>query len=67
MAEIQGSYDDLFTAAPNALAGLLDAGDVGGSVAVFVDGEPVVDVWAGSPTRTARSRGSGTRSPASSR
>ncbi|NYJ07467.1 serine hydrolase domain-containing protein [Petropleomorpha daqingensis] len=47
MAEIQGSYDDLFTAAPNALAGLLDAGDVGGSVAVFVDGEPVVDVWGG--------------------
>jgi len=47
MAEIQGSYDDLFTAAPMALAGLLDAGDVGGSVAVFLDGEPVVDVWGG--------------------
>lgn len=47
MAEIQGSYDDLFTAVPEALAALLDAGDVGGSVAVFVDGEPVVDVWGG--------------------
>jgi CubicO group peptidase (beta-lactamase class C family) len=47
MAELQGSYDDLFTAAPMALAGLLDAGDVGGSVAVFLDGEPVVDVWGG--------------------
>jgi CubicO group peptidase (beta-lactamase class C family) len=47
MAEIQGSYDDLFTAAPMALAGLLDGGDVGGAVAVFVDGEPVVDVWGG--------------------
>jgi CubicO group peptidase (beta-lactamase class C family) len=47
MAEIQGSYDDLFTAVPGALAALLDAGDVGGSVAVFVDGEPVVDVWGG--------------------
>jgi len=47
MAEIQGSYDDLFTAVPDALAALLDEGDVGGSVAVFVDGEPVVDVWGG--------------------
>jgi CubicO group peptidase (beta-lactamase class C family) len=47
MAEIQGSYDDLFTAVPNLLAGLLDDGDVGGSVAVYVDGEPVVDVWGG--------------------
>lgn len=47
MAEIQGSYDDLFTAVPGALAALLDAGDVGASVAVFVDGEAVVDVWGG--------------------
>ena len=47
MAGIQGSYDDLFTAVPNALAALLDAGDAGASVAVFVDGEPVVDVWGG--------------------
>ncbi|MFC4499813.1 MULTISPECIES: serine hydrolase domain-containing protein [Streptomyces] len=46
-ARVQGSYDDLFTAVPNALAALLDAGDTGGSVAVFVDGEPVVDVWGG--------------------
>jgi CubicO group peptidase (beta-lactamase class C family) len=48
VADIQGSYDDLFTAVPNTLARLLDDGDVGGSVAVFVDGEPVVDVWGGS-------------------
>ncbi|TXS43344.1 class A beta-lactamase-related serine hydrolase [Streptomyces sp. uw30] len=47
MADIQGSYDNLFTAVPNALAAMLDAGDAGGSVAVFVDGEPVVDVWGG--------------------
>ncbi|MFJ1972223.1 serine hydrolase domain-containing protein [Streptomyces sp. NPDC087903] len=47
MADIQGSYDDLFSAVPRALAALLDEGDVGGSVAVFVDGEPVVDVWGG--------------------
>jgi CubicO group peptidase (beta-lactamase class C family) len=47
MADIQGSYDDLFTAVPTALGALLDGGDVGGSVAVFVGGEPVVDVWGG--------------------
>lgn len=47
MADIQGSYDNLFLAVPNALAAMLDAGDAGGSVAVFVDGEPVVDVWGG--------------------
>jgi len=32
---------------PSALARLLGDGDVGASVAVFVDGEPVVDVWGG--------------------
>ncbi|MFI8293711.1 serine hydrolase domain-containing protein [Streptomyces sp. NPDC085614] len=47
MADIQGTYDDLFSAVPLKLAELLDAGDAGGSVAVFVDGEPVVDVWGG--------------------
>jgi len=47
MADIQGSYDDLFSAVPSALGDLLDGGDVGASVAVFVDGEPVVDVWGG--------------------
>jgi CubicO group peptidase (beta-lactamase class C family) len=47
MDDIQGSYDELFTAVPSALAGLLGDGDAGGSVAVFVDGEPVVDVWGG--------------------
>ncbi|MDL4819321.1 serine hydrolase domain-containing protein [Actinomadura opuntiae] len=47
MADTQGSYDDRFAAVPHALAGLLDAGDAGGSAAVFVDGEPVVDVWGG--------------------
>ena len=44
MADIHGSYDELFSAVPSALAGLLEHGDAGGSVAVFVDGEPVVDV-----------------------
>ncbi|MEU9346021.1 serine hydrolase domain-containing protein [Streptomyces sp. NPDC048278] len=48
MADIQGSYDELFTAVPSTLAGFVADGDVGGAVAVFVDGKPVVDVWAGS-------------------
>jgi CubicO group peptidase (beta-lactamase class C family) len=47
VADIHGSYDDRFTAVPSVLAALLDAGDVGGSVAVLVNGEPVVDVWGG--------------------
>jgi CubicO group peptidase (beta-lactamase class C family) len=47
MADLQGSYDELFAAVPSVLAGLLDDGDAGASVAVFVDGEPVVDVWGG--------------------
>ena len=47
MADLQGSYDELFAAAPTVLGELLDDGDAGGSVAVFVDGEPVVDVWGG--------------------
>jgi len=47
MAEIQGSYDELFSAVPTTLSALLDRGDTGAAVAVFVDGEPVVDVWGG--------------------
>src|ERR1700761_971526 len=47
VADIQGSYDELFSAVPGVLSGLLDSGDAGGSAAVFVDGEPVVDVWGG--------------------
>lgn len=47
MAEIQGSYDELFAAVPNALVGILDGGETGASVAVFVDGRPMVDVWGG--------------------
>ncbi len=47
MADVEGSYDEPFTAVPGVLAGLLDEGDAGGSVAVLVDGEAVVDVWGG--------------------
>jgi CubicO group peptidase (beta-lactamase class C family) len=47
MADLEGSYDELFAAPATLLGKLLDDGDTGGSVAVFVDGEPVVDVWGG--------------------
>ena len=47
MADIHGSYDPLFVAVPNALSASLDENGGGASVAVFVDGEPVVDVWGG--------------------
>lgn len=47
MTVVQGSCDDRFDAVRAVLARLLDEGDAGGSVAVFVDGAPVVDVWGG--------------------
>jgi CubicO group peptidase (beta-lactamase class C family) len=48
MAEIHGSCDERFTAVRDAFAGNLDNGlDVGASVAVYLDGEPVVDIWGG--------------------
>jgi CubicO group peptidase (beta-lactamase class C family) len=48
MAEIDGEYEDRFQPVADALARNLDSGaDVGASVAVFVDGEPVVDIWGG--------------------
>jgi CubicO group peptidase (beta-lactamase class C family) len=47
MADIGGSYDRLFVAVPDALSASLDEFGGGASVAVFVDGEPVVDVWGG--------------------
>jgi CubicO group peptidase (beta-lactamase class C family) len=48
MAEIHGNYDDRFGAVAEVLSANLDAGDdVGASVAVYVEGEPVVDIWGG--------------------
>lgn len=47
MAEVRGSCDSRFEAVRVALAELLDGEDVGASAAVFVDGEPVADVWGG--------------------
>jgi CubicO group peptidase (beta-lactamase class C family) len=47
MAEIQGSCEGRFGKVAEALAASLDADDVGASAAVYVDGEPVVDIWGG--------------------
>ncbi|MFD7256351.1 serine hydrolase domain-containing protein [Streptomyces sp. NPDC059874] len=48
MAEIHGTYSERFGAVRDVLAASLDSGnDLGASVAVFVDGKPVVDIWGG--------------------
>ncbi|MGH9081200.1 MAG: serine hydrolase domain-containing protein, partial [Acidimicrobiales bacterium] len=48
VADINGSWDPSFDGVVSSLRSSLDAGtDVGASVAVFRDGEPVVDVWGG--------------------
>ncbi|WIY01314.1 serine hydrolase domain-containing protein [Amycolatopsis mongoliensis] len=54
MADIYGSCEERFSGVGDVLAESLDADDVGASVAVFVDGEPVVDLWGGyvDPART---------------
>jgi len=48
VADIGGTFDEGFSAVAQTLAHNVDEGlDLGASVAVFVDGEPVVDIWAG--------------------
>jgi CubicO group peptidase (beta-lactamase class C family) len=48
MAEIHGWCDDRFEQVRGVLSSNLDAGqDVGASVAVYLAGEPVVDIWGG--------------------
>jgi CubicO group peptidase (beta-lactamase class C family) len=47
VTEIQGECDERFGAVRKALAECLDTVDVGASAAVFLDGEPVVDIWGG--------------------
>ena len=48
MADIQGTWDPRFEGVVSVLASSFDAGtDVGASVAVFLGGEPVVDIWGG--------------------
>lgn len=46
--EIHGDYDDRFQAVRDAFAANFAAGEeLGASVAITVDGKPVVDLWAG--------------------
>ncbi len=47
MADVEGTCQDRFAAVRDALAASLDGRDVGASAAVYVDGEPVVDLWGG--------------------
>ncbi|WP_327303206.1 serine hydrolase domain-containing protein [Streptomyces sp. NBC_01298] len=47
MNDIKGYCEPRFGAVHEVLAGLLDKDDVGASAAVYVDGEPVVDLWGG--------------------
>jgi CubicO group peptidase (beta-lactamase class C family) len=47
MADTHGTCTDRFAPVRQALAASLDDKDVGASVAVYVDGEPEVDLWGG--------------------
>ena len=48
MDEIEGVCDPRFDAVRDILANQLDTGaDLGASVAVYLHGEPVVDIWGG--------------------
>ena len=48
MNEIHGTCHDRFAGVKETLARSLEAGqDIGASVAVYIDGEPVVDIWGG--------------------
>ncbi|RSM44590.1 serine hydrolase [Amycolatopsis balhimycina DSM 5908] len=47
MAQTRGTCDERFEAVRAALEASLDGPDVGASVAVSLDGEPVVDLWGG--------------------
>ncbi|MBW5420695.1 serine hydrolase, partial [Streptomyces sp. BG9H] len=54
--EVHGSCSDRFSAVREALEDSLRSGaDIGASVAVYLDGEPVVDLWGGH-TDQARTR-----------
>jgi hypothetical protein len=45
---IHGTCDERFTNVRDLLAAQLTSGaDIGASAAVFIDGEPVVDIWGG--------------------
>ena len=45
--DINGTCEPRFAAVRDALAASLGKQDVGASAAVYIDGEPVVDIWGG--------------------
>ena len=48
MAEVHGTCEPRFDAVRTTLADQIETGaDLGASVAVFLHGEPVVDIWGG--------------------
>ncbi|HWE54931.1 MAG TPA: serine hydrolase domain-containing protein [Acidimicrobiales bacterium] len=48
MAEVHGTCDDRFKEVGDALAANLDSGEeLGASIAIDIDGDPVVDMWGG--------------------
>ncbi|HEY3842537.1 MAG TPA: serine hydrolase domain-containing protein [Acidimicrobiales bacterium] len=48
MADVQGTYEPRFEGVRTVLSDNLDSGaDVGASVAIYLHGEPVVDIWGG--------------------
>ena len=48
MTDVQGRCDERFAMVRDVLAANLASGaDIGASAAVFIDGEPVVDIWGG--------------------
>jgi CubicO group peptidase (beta-lactamase class C family) len=54
MTEVQGTCEARFDGVRRTLAANLDSGaDVGASVAVYLHGEPVVDIWGGYADRDA--------------
>ena len=68
MADVQGTCDDRFSALRDLLSANLDSGaDLGASVAVTLDGEPVVDLWGGFVDEAGPRRGRPTRSSTSGR
>ena len=52
MTEIHGSCDARFTAVRDVFSSHFDRGlDVGASLCITIDGEPVVDIWGGTTRR----------------
>lgn len=67
MTTMHGMCDPWFDALRDEFAARLDSGEeLGASICVMLDGEPVVDLWADTSTQTAPNRGDGTRSSTSS-